>query len=156
REEFLELAARDHRELARLERHHGGGSRPVVEHDLAEIFARTQGAEQAFLALLVREVDLDPTREDDEQGVAAVAFVDQDGVLRKGLDRSAAGQRRQRRLRQGVDRLIVLGCRAHGRALRDVGVWLALSLPPIFGSGKPRAARNEKPPDARRDGWLGG
>ena len=80
-QERLEIGARQHRELRRLQRHDGGRARLLVQHHFAEVLSRALDREDEPLAVLVRQVDLDPAREDQEKRIALVALADDDRLL---------------------------------------------------------------------------
>jgi hypothetical protein len=113
-EKLLEVGAREDRELRRLERHHRGRARLLVEHHLAEILSRALDREDQLLAVLVGEIDLHAAGEDEIERVALVALVDDDRLLRVAARDGAIRQRAQIGLRDLFEEGNALEIDRHG------------------------------------------
>src|SRR5207249_387609 len=72
--------------LGGLERHHRRGAWTAVEHQLAEIFPRSLRRQRDLAAVTVAQIDPYPARNDHEQRVRIVPFVNQHRVSRIRAD----------------------------------------------------------------------
>jgi len=114
-EEGPEVGARQDRELRRLEGHHRGRARLIVEHHFAEVLPGSLDGEDQLLAVLVGEVDLHPAAEDQVQRIAlVVALVDDDRLLRIVARHRAIGERAQIRVGNPLEQREALEVGRHG------------------------------------------
>src|SRR6185437_4499751 len=79
-----------------LDRHHRCRARRPVEAHLADVAARPLEIDDELAPGLVAREDLDPPREDDVEGIADIALVDEDRVAWKAAHDARRGDAAQR------------------------------------------------------------
>jgi hypothetical protein len=104
---LLHGRSHDQRAQAGLQGHDRCGAGGAIERHLAEVVARLDHAERDLAAVLVGRVHLHLPLQQDEQGIAWLAFVQDDGVLAVAAHDPARGEAPETGL-QLRDQLLVL------------------------------------------------
>src|SRR5438067_11934519 len=74
------------REAGRLQRHYRRGARAPVEDHFAEVLPGTLCSKNDFTTLFIADEHFHASRADDVERIGAIAFADDDRILRERFD----------------------------------------------------------------------